>query len=67
MRDEDHGAFEILQRVHQHFLGCEIQVIGRLVQHQKIRRIVKHPRHRQARFLTARKARIFLSTSSPEN
>jgi hypothetical protein len=32
-----------------------------------LRRIEQHPRHGEARFLAADSARIFLSTSSPEN
>ena len=33
MRYEDHGAFKILQGVHQHLLGRKIQVIGRWLAH----------------------------------
>ena len=40
VRYENHGAFEILERLHQHLLGREIQVIGGLIQHQEIRRVV---------------------------
>ncbi len=41
MRDEDHGAFKVLQGIHQHFLGRKIQVIGRFVEHQEVRRVVE--------------------------
>src|ERR1022692_211501 len=33
VRHEDHRAFEVLQRIHQHLLGGHVQVIGRLVEH----------------------------------
>ena len=54
MRHKDHGAFKVAQSFHQHFFGCEIQVIGRLVKHQKIRRVEKHAGHGEPGFLTAR-------------
>ena len=53
MRYEDHGAFKILQGVHQHFLGRKIQVIGRFVEHQKVRRVVEHACDGQPRFFAA--------------
>ncbi len=53
MRDEDHGAFEILQRVDQHLLGRQVEVVGRLVEHQEVRRVVEHPRHGEPRLLAA--------------
>ena len=34
-------------------VGGEVQVIGRLVEYQKVRRTVEHPRDREPRFLTA--------------
>ena len=54
VRYEDLGAFEILQGFHQHFLGGQIQVIGGFIEHQEIRGMVQHARHRQARFFAAR-------------
>ena len=53
MRYEDHGAFKILQGVHQHFLGRKIQVIRRFVEHQEVRRVVEHARYGQPRFFSA--------------
>ena len=53
MRYEDHGAFEIFQSVHQHFLGRKVQVIGRFVEHQKVRWVVEHARDCQPRFFSA--------------
>src|ERR1700723_4694394 len=54
MRYEDHGAFKVLQRVHQHLLGRKIQVIRRFVEHQEVRRVVEHARYRQPRLFPAR-------------
>ena len=31
--NEEHGAVKVLERLDQHFLGCDIQVIRRFVQH----------------------------------
>ena len=38
----------------QHFLGREIEVVGRLVEHEEVRRVEQHPRHHEARLLAAR-------------
>src|SRR3984885_9595851 len=54
MRYEDHGAFKFLQGVHQHLLGRKIQVIGRFVEHQEVRRVVEHARYCQPRLFSAR-------------
>src|ERR1035441_4381302 len=53
VRHENHGSFEALERIHQHLLGGQVQVIGGLVQHQKVGRVVEHARHGEARFLAA--------------
>src|SRR6202050_1204174 len=53
MRYEDHADLEILQGVHQHFFGREIQVIRRFVEHQEVRRVVKHARDGQPRLFSA--------------
>ena len=53
VRHENHGAFEVFERLHKHLLGSHIQVIGGLVEHQEIGRIVEHPRHGEARFFAA--------------
>jgi len=53
MRYEDHRAFEIFEPIDQYLFGGEVQVIGRLVEYQKVRRTVEHPRDREPRFLTA--------------
>jgi len=54
VRDEDHGAFKVLERSDQHFLRGQVEMVGRLVQHQEIRRIVEHAGHGEARLLAAR-------------
>src|SRR5580692_11147650 len=54
MRNEDHGAFKILQGVYQHLLGRKIQVIRRFVEHQEVWRVVEHARYCQPRFFSAR-------------
>ena len=45
VRHEDHRAFERLQRIDQHFLGGQVEVVGRFVEHQEVRRIEQHPGH----------------------
>ena len=54
MRHEDHRPLERLERVDQHLLGGEIQMIGGLVQDEEIRGVEEQARHRQARLLAAR-------------
>jgi hypothetical protein len=55
------------QRLDQHLLGRHVEMVGRLVEHQEVRRVEEHQRHDEARLLAARQhaARLF-STSSPE-
>ena len=53
MRDEQHGAGEFLERVEQHILGAQVQVIGRLVEEQKIGRHHQHAGQRVAIALAA--------------
>jgi predicted MFS family arabinose efflux permease len=60
VRDEQHGALELRQRRDQHFLGRHVEMVGRLVEHQKIRRIEQHLRHHQPRLLAARQHPAFL-------
>src|SRR5438045_1991834 len=54
VRHEQHRPVEILERVEQHLLGRQIEMIRRLVEHEKIRRVEQHPREHQTRFLAAR-------------
>ena len=51
--DEEHGAFEPRQRLDQHLLGGDVEMVGGLVQHEEVRRIVEHQRHDEARLLAA--------------
>ena len=54
VRHEDHRAVELRQRIDQHFLRRQIQVVGRLVEHQEVRRVEQHARHDEARLLASR-------------
>ena len=54
MRDEDQRAAVVDERVEQHFLRVEIEMVGRLVEQQRVRRPQQHARDRQARALAAR-------------
>ncbi len=54
MRYEDHGAFKVLQGVHQHRLGGKIQGIRRFVEHQEVRRVIEHACYCQPRLFSAR-------------
>ena len=36
MRNENHGAFKILERFHQHFFRRQIKMVGGLVEHEKV-------------------------------
>src|SRR5882757_931238 len=54
MRDEQHGALVLRESRDQHLLGGEVEMVGRLIQHQEIRRIEQHDRHHQSRLLAAR-------------
>ena len=54
MRDKQNGAAEGRQSVEQHVLGAHIQMVGRLVEQQKIRRRNQNPRQRKAVALAAR-------------
>ena len=54
VRHEDQRAAVVHQRVEQHVLRVEVEVVGRLVEHQRVRRPQQHPRHGQTRALAAR-------------
>ena len=53
VRHEHHRPLEVVQRLEQHFLGREIEVVGRLVEDEEVGRIEEHARHHQARLLAA--------------
>jgi hypothetical protein len=40
--------------VDQHLLRLEVQVVGRLVEHEEVGRVEQHARHHEARLLAAR-------------
>jgi hypothetical protein len=52
--DQQHGAFILGQRLHQRFPRIDVQVVGRLVQDQQMRRIPRTQREQQPRLLTPR-------------
>ena len=60
MRHEQHRAVEVLQRVEQHLLRREIEVVGRLVEDEEVRRVEEHAREDEARLLAARQRSNFL-------
>src|SRR5581483_636604 len=43
VRNEDHRAGVLAERCEQHVFGAHIEVIGRLVKQEKIRRMQQHP------------------------
>jgi hypothetical protein len=56
-----------VQRLEQHFLGREIQVVGRLVENEEVRRLSSIRAITSRVFSPPDSIRIFLSVSSPEN
>ena len=53
VRDEDQGAAEIFERFEQHILRVEVEMVGRLVEQQRVRRPQEHARHGQPRPLAS--------------
>src|SRR5262249_3289356 len=67
VRYENHRAFETLKRFHQHLLGGEVEVIGRLVKHEEVWRVVEHTRHGEPRFFAAgERADLFVNVVARE-
>src|SRR5678815_2974334 len=54
MRHKQHRTVEVLQRIEQHLLGRQIEMVGRLVEHEEVRGVEQHAREHQARLLAAR-------------
>ena len=54
MRHEQHRAIEVVQRLEQHLFRPEIEMVGRLVEHEEVRGIQEHPRHDEACLLAPR-------------
>src|SRR5262249_27011153 len=51
---KQHRALEITERLDQHFFCRKVQVIRRLIEHQKIGRIKQHASHDQASLFATR-------------
>ena len=51
MRDEQHRAVEVAQRLHEHLLGQDVEVVRRLVEHEEVRRVEQHQGQHEARLL----------------
>ncbi len=65
--NKNHRPFKAFQRFDEHLLSGKVKVIGGLIEHQEVRRVVQHASHCQTRLSPPERARIGLSTSSPEN
>jgi hypothetical protein len=48
VRHEDQGAAVVRERLEQHFLRVEVEVVRRLVEQQQVRRVQQHLREGQA-------------------
>src|SRR5262249_58796665 len=55
VRDKDHGAGELAERLEQNIFGAKVQVVGGLVEEQKIRWMQQHAGQRVAVTLAAGK------------
>ena len=53
VRDEDERAAVVDECVEQHVFRIEVEVVGRFVEQQRVRRTEQHARHRKSRALTA--------------
>ena len=51
--DQQHRALEIGQRLHQRLARIDVEMVGRLVQDQQMRRVARHQREQQPRLLAA--------------
>src|SRR5450631_2144073 len=54
VRDEKHRAFVTRQRVYQHLLRVDVEMVRRLVEDQEVRRVEQHLGHHEPRLLAAR-------------
>ena len=52
--DEDQRAAEVFERLEEHVLRVEIEVVGRLVEQQRVGRAQQHARDRQPGALAPR-------------
>ena len=53
VRDDDERATVVLEGLEEHVLRIEVEVVGRLVQQERIGRPQEHPRHGQPGALAA--------------
>jgi len=53
VRDEEHGPVELAERADEHLLGGDVEVVGRLVEHEEVGRVEEHHRQHQPRLLAA--------------
>ena len=49
MGDQQHGALEIGERFYQRLARIDVEVVGRLVQNQQLRRVARRKRQQQPR------------------
>jgi hypothetical protein len=54
VRNQQHRALEFRQRLDQRVARVDVQVVGRLVQNQQMRRITRGQRQQQPRLFTTR-------------
>jgi hypothetical protein len=52
--DQQQRALEVREGADQHLLGREVEVVGGLVEHQEVRRVVEHARQHEAHLLASR-------------
>ena len=60
VRNEDQCSPVVLERLEQHVLRIEVEMVRRLVEQQRVRRPQQHARDREARTLAARQHAGFL-------
>ena len=60
MGHEEHGALILRKRLDQHLFRGEIQMVGGLVEHEEVWRIIEQLRHHQPRLFAPRQHAAFL-------
>ena len=66
--DENDGAVVIRQRVDQRLAAVDVEMVGRLVEDQEVRRVKRRQRQQQPRLLAARQlsAHLVSALSAPK-
>jgi hypothetical protein len=64
--DQDDRAFELVERLHQRLARVDVEVVGRLVEDQQVRRVAGDQRQRQPRALAARELPTRVVARLPE-